>query len=70
MLKDFGMLNEFWVDVLSVEVYLRNRIVIGFEIDSYIVLLYEVYIGLVLLVDYIRVWGCKIYFYLDLKFFF
>jgi hypothetical protein len=55
MLKDSGLLNEFWPDAIRADVYLRNRIATGPEIDSKVVSLIKAYIGQKLSVDHIRV---------------
>jgi hypothetical protein len=67
MLKDSGLLNEFWPEAIEADVYLRNRTAIGPEFDGQVVLLTKAYIGQQLSIDHIRVWGCKVYTYMNPK---
>jgi hypothetical protein len=43
MLKDSGLLNEFWPEAVESDVYLRNRTAIGPEFDGQIVSLIKAY---------------------------
>jgi hypothetical protein len=67
MLKDSGLPNEFWPDAVRADVYLRNRTATGPEIDGKVVSPVEAYTGQKPSVDHIRVWGCKVYTYLNPK---
>jgi hypothetical protein len=45
ILKDSGLLNEFWPEAVKSDVYLRNRTAIGPEFDGQVVSLIKVYTG-------------------------
>jgi hypothetical protein len=45
MLKDSGLLNEFWPEAVESDVYLRNRTAIGPEFDGQVVSPIEAYTG-------------------------
>lgn len=67
MLKDSGLPNEFWPDAVRADVYLRNRTATGPEIDGQVVSPFEAYSGQKPSIDHVRVWGCKVYAYLNPK---
>jgi hypothetical protein len=67
MLKDSGLPNEFWPEAVESDVYLRNRTATGPEFDGQVVSPIEAYTGQQPSIDHIRVWGCKVYTYMNPK---
>jgi len=67
MLKDSGLPNEFWVEAAETDVYIRNLVSNGPEIDGVKVSPEEAFTGTKPSIDHIKVWGCKVISYLNPK---
>ena len=68
MIKDARLLIKFWDKAAIADAYLRNRTAIGPTNDEGIIIsLKEAYLGIKLSINYIRIWGCQCYSYIDLK---
>lgn len=65
MLKDSGLPNEFWLEAAETDVYLRNLASNGPTIDDVQVSPDEAFTGVKPSIDHIRVWGCKVYSYMN-----
>ena len=69
MIKDIKLPIEFQDKTIIADAYLRNRTVIGLTNDEGIVIsLKEAYLGIKPFINYIRIWGCQCYSYIDPKF--
>ena len=67
LLKDSGLPNEFWPEAVSTSAYLRSRTASGPEVDGVTISPEEAYSGEKPSCDHIKVWGCKVYSYLNPK---
>ena len=67
LLKDSDMPNEFWPEALETDAYIRGRTDTGPAIDGHVVSPEEAYSGSTPSIDHVRVWGCKVYTYMNPK---
>ena len=67
MLKEAGLLLEFWDKVVEHDAYIRNLIDTRPVINGSVVSPYEAYTRITPLIDYIKVQGYKAYAYINLK---
>lgn len=67
MLKDAKLPVEFWVEAAETDAYLRNRTAAGPLINGKPTSPEEAFTGQKPSIDHIRVWGCKVYSYVDPK---
>src|SRR5271167_1406191 len=67
MLKEAGLPVELWDEAAMTDAYLRNRTDIEPEIDDQRITPEEAWTGEKPSIDYIRVWGCKYYSYVNPK---
>ena len=65
MLKDSSLPNEFWPEAAKAGVYLRSRTSI--KLDGWLTTPEEAFTGQKPSVDHLRVWGCKVYTYMNPK---
>ena len=66
--KNACLLLKFWNKIILTDVYLRNRIITGLLIEKLQVISEKSYLKIKSTVDYIRIWGIKYYFYINLRF--
>lgn len=67
MLKEAKLLTDFWVEAAETDAYLRNRTATGPLIDGKPTTPKEAFTGQKPSIDHVRVWGCKVYSYVDPK---
>jgi hypothetical protein len=64
MLKDAGLLIEFWDEAVEADTYMRNRTDTGPTIDGKRISPEEAFTGKTPSINHIRVWGSKCYSYI------
>jgi hypothetical protein len=67
MLKDSGLLIEFWDEVIEADAYTRNRTLNGLKINGIKQTLIGAYIKEMPDIDHLKPFGYKYYGYVDLK---
>jgi hypothetical protein len=67
MLKDSGLLIEFWDEAIEADVYTRNRTLNGLKINGIRQTLIGAYIGEMPDINHLKPFGYKYYGYVDLK---
>jgi len=67
MIKKTQLLIEFWVQTVQIDVYFCNWTVIDFLIDDKQTTFEKTFISMKSFINYIYVWRCKCYNYIDLK---
>ena len=67
LLKDLGLPNKFQVKAAETDVYIRNLRLNGLEVDSIKISLEEAFTRTKLLINYLRVQGCKVVSFLNPK---
>ena len=67
MIKNAELFIKFWVKAVKINVYLQNWIITKFLIDEVLTILKKIFIEIKFSIDYIQVWECKCYSYVDLK---
>ena len=67
MLKDSGLLIEFWDEAIEADAYTRNRTLSGLKINGIRQTLIGAYIREMPDIDHLKPFGCKYYGYVDLK---
>lgn len=67
MLKEAKLPTDFWVEAAETDAYLRNRTATGPLIDGKPTTPEEAFTGQKPSIDHVRVWGCKVYSYVDPK---
>jgi hypothetical protein len=67
MLKDFGLLIEFWDEAIEADAYTRNYTLSGPKINGIKQTLIGAYIGEMPNIDHLKPFGCKCYRYVDPK---
>ena len=65
MVKDVQLPIEFWPEAAVTDVYLRNRVATGPIVDGQPTTPIEAFEGVKPSIDYLRVWGCKCYSFVD-----
>ena len=67
MIKNAELFIKFWAKAAKINVYLWNWIIIKFLIDEAFMISKKIFIKIKLSIDYVQVWKCKCYSYIDLK---
>jgi hypothetical protein len=67
MLKDSGLLIEFWDEAIKADAYTRNRTLNGLKINGIRQTLIGAYIREMPDIDHLKPFGYKYYGYVDLK---
>jgi len=67
MIKEAQLSIEFWVQAAQTDAYLCNWTVTDFLINGKQTTLKEAFIDVKSFINYIHVWGCKCYSYIDFK---
>ncbi len=67
MIKNAELFIEFWTEVAKTDVYLWNWIIIRFLINEVLSTSKKTFIEIKLSINYVWVWECKCYSYVDLK---
>jgi hypothetical protein len=67
MLKDSGLLIEFWDEAIEANVYTQNHMLSGPKINGIRQTPISAYIGEMPNIDYLKPFGCKCYRYIDPK---
>jgi len=67
MLKDSGLLIEFWDEAIEADAYIRNRTLSGLKINGIRQTLIGAYIREMPDIDHLKPFGYKCYGYVDLK---
>ncbi len=67
MIKNAELLIEFWAKAAKTDVYLQNWIIMKLLINEVFMILKKTFIEIKLSIDYVWVWECKCYSYVDFK---
>ncbi len=67
MIKNAELFIKFWAKVAKTNVYLQNWIIMRFLINKALMISKKIFIEIKLSIDYVQVWRCKCYSYIDLK---
>ena len=68
MFQNIDLFLKFWLEIIDFDIYIRNRVIIEFVIKNELINLMKIFTTIKFFVDYLRVWNCKYYFFVNTKF--